>query len=160
MMQLMIREESDLYSPYDPTQTRINDGVYQYLRSYCTELHYRDHLHDTLRICTDGPVDADRFRTALLDAVQEDRSEFDRMLAENKRRVIWEYVVGILLSLLGVGLSIVLDQVLLAIISFLGSMAISDAVTIQTKVNHDIKRLRNLLEPFSDFKLEVVQKSE
>ena len=154
MMQLMIREESDLYNPYDPTQTRINDGVYQYLRSYCTELHYR------VRICTDGPVDADRFRTALLDAVQEDRSEFDRMLAENKRRVIWEYVVGILLSLLGVGLSIVLDQVLLAIISFLGSMAISDAVTIQTKVNHDIKRLRNLLEPFSDFKLEVVQKSE
>ena len=160
MMQLMIREESDLYSPYDPSRTRINDGVYQYLRSYCTELHYRDHLHDTLRICTDGPVDADRFRTALLDAVQEDRSEFDRRLAENKRRVIWEYVVGILLSLLGVGLSIVLDQVLLAIISFLGSMAISDAVTIQTKVNHDIKRLRNLLEPFSDFKLEVVQKSE
>ena len=160
MMQLMIREESELYNAYDPTQTRINDRVYQYLRSYCTELHYRDHLHDTLRICTDGPVDADRFRTALLDAVQEDRSEFDRMLAENKRRVIWEYVVGILLSLLGVGLSIVLDQVLLAIISFLGSMAISDAVTIQTKVNHDIKRLRNLLEPFSDFKLEVVQKSE
>lgn len=159
-MQLMIRQESDLYNPYDPTQTRINDRVYQYLRSYCTELHYRDHLHDTLRICTDGPVDADRFRTALLDAVQEDRSEFDRSLAENKRRVIWEYVVGILLSLLGVGLSIVLDQVLLAIISFLGSMAISDAVTIQTKVNHDIKRLRNLLEPFSDFKLEVVQKSE
>jgi hypothetical protein len=156
----MIREASDCYNPYDPTQTRIKDGVYQYLRSYCTELHYRDHLHDTLRICTDGPVDADRFRTALLDAVQEDRSEFDRMLAENKRRVIWEYIVGILLSLLGVGLSIVLDQVLLAIISFLGSMAISDAVTIQTKVNHDIKRLRNLLEPFSDFKLEVVQKSE
>ena len=90
-MQLMIRQESDLYNPYDPTQTRINDRVYQYLRSYCTELHYRDHLHDTLRICTDGPVDADRFRTALLDAVQEDRSEFDRMLAENKRRVIWEY---------------------------------------------------------------------
>ena len=92
--------------------------------------------------------------------MQEDRSEFDRMLAENRRRVIWEYIVGILLSLLGVGLSIILDQVLLAIISFLGSMAISDAVTIQTKVNHDIKRLRRLLEPFSDFKLEVVQKSE
>ncbi len=91
MMQLMIRQESDLYNPYDPTQTRINDGVYQYLRSYCTELHYRDHLHDTLRICTDGPVDADRFRTALLDAVQEDRSEFDRMLAENKRRVLFPF---------------------------------------------------------------------
>ena len=36
MMQLMIREESDLYSPYDPSRTRINDRVYQYLKNYCT----------------------------------------------------------------------------------------------------------------------------
>ncbi len=160
MMQLLVHKESDLYNPYDPSQTRINDTVYHYLRSYCTELEYRNHLHDTLRVITEGPIDPERFRTALQNAVQEDRSEFDRMLAENNRRVIWEYLVGILLSLLGVGLSIILDQVLLAIISFLGSMAISDAVTIQTKVNHDIKRLKRLLEPFSDFRLEVIQKSE
>jgi hypothetical protein len=36
-------------------------------------------------------------------------------------------------------------------------MTISDAVTIQAKLNPDIKRLRRLLDPFSDFKLEVVQ---
>ena len=48
-------------------------------------------------------------------------------------------VVGIGLSALGVALSVVMDQILLAIISFLGSMGIKDAVTIQTTINHDIK---------------------
>ena len=52
-------------------------------------------------------------------------------------------------------LSVILDQVLLAIISFFGSMAIRDAVTIQTTINHDIKGLKKLLEPFSGLSLEV-----
>ncbi len=69
-------------------------------------------------------------------------------------------VVGIGLSALGVALSVVMDQILLAIISFLGSMGIKDAVTIQTTINHDIKSQKKLLEPFSGIKLEVAQKGE
>lgn len=158
MIQLRIREESALYHPYDPTQTRIDDRVYHYLKSFCTELEYEKHLHDTLQIITDSPINEDRFQTALRNAVQRDRDEFDRQIAENNRRCAWEWIVGILLSVAGVALSLWRDQVLLALISFLGTTAISNAVTIQTTVNHDIKRLKRLLEPFSDFKLEVIQK--
>ena len=32
MIQLLIEKESDLYNPYDPAQTRINEGVYHYLK--------------------------------------------------------------------------------------------------------------------------------
>jgi hypothetical protein len=159
MMQLRVHEEADLYHPYDPDQTRINDRVYAYLKSYCTELEYEKHLHDTLRIYTDSPIDEERFRTSLQNAVQKDRDEFDRQIAENNRRVIWEYIVGIVLSFGGVALSLWRDQVLLALVSFLGTTAIGNAVTIQTTVNHDIKRLKKLLEPFRDFKLEVVKSS-
>ena len=159
-MQLRVKNESDLYNPYDPTQTKINDKVYHYLKSFCTELEFKNHLHDTLRIITSGPIDEDRFGTALRDAVRKDRDEFDRQIAENNRRVIWEYLVGIVLSAGGVALSLWRDQVLLALISFLGTTAIGNAVTIQTTVNHDIKRLKRLLDPFSDFKLEVIRVSE
>ena len=31
-IQLLIEKESDLYNPYDPAQTRINEGVYHYLK--------------------------------------------------------------------------------------------------------------------------------
>ena len=118
MIQLRIRNESDLYHPYDPSQTRINDGVYRYLKSFCDEEESRNHVRDTLRIIADSPIDADRFRNALQEAVTGDENEFDRQIARNNRRALWELIVGTALSALGVTLSVVLDQVLLALISF------------------------------------------
>ena len=160
MIQLRIKDESDLYNPYDPTNTRIHEKVYHYLKSFCSELEFEKHMHDTLQIITDSPIDEDKFRSALHKAVSDDLNEFDRQLAANKRRVTWEYIVGIGLSILGVALSIIMDKILLAIISFLGSMAISNAVTIQSTVNHDIRRLKERMAPFRDLKIEVVRSGE
>ena len=78
----------------------------------------------------------------------------------NNRRVLWEYIVGFGLSFLGIGLSLVLDQILLAIIAFVGTTAIRNAVTIQTTVNHDIKRVKKRLETFTDLKVEVIRNKE
>ena len=64
--------------------------------------------------------------------------------------------MGILLSIVGVALSLILDQVLLAIISLFGSMAINDAVTNSAKVNPDIKQIKKLLDPLFSFELEVM----
>jgi hypothetical protein len=156
MIQLRIKNESDLYNPYDPSQTRINEGVYHYLNSFCAKMASQEHQQDILQIITDSPIDQDRFQKALQDAVKSDRDEFDRQIAKNNRRFFWELIVGIGLSVLGVALSVILDQVLLAIISFFGSMAIRDAVTIQTTINHDIKDLKKRLEPFSGLSLKVL----
>ena len=72
MIQLHITKESDLYNPYDPSQTRIDGKVYNYLKSFCTELEAPKHLNDTLQIITDSPIDEDKFRVALQDAVKRD----------------------------------------------------------------------------------------
>ena len=56
-------------------------------------------------------------------------------------------------------LSVYLDEVLLTVISLLGTMGIMDTITINTTVNHDLKTLKKLLEPISDIRLEVVQRS-
>jgi hypothetical protein len=52
-----------------------------------------------------------------------------------------------------------MDQVLLTIISLLGTMGVKDAVTIATTFNHDIKKLKKQMDPIRDIKLEVVQRS-
>ena len=160
MIQLRINNESDLYNPYDPSRTRIRDEVYHYLKSFCSALEYQKHMHDTLQVITDEPIDEENFRTSLQAAVRGDLNEFDRQIAENKRRVLWEYIVGFGLSFLGIGLSLVLDQVLLAIIAFVGTTAIRNAVTIQTTVNHDIKRVKKRLETYTDLKVEVIRSGE
>ncbi len=157
MIQLKIHDESDLYNPYDPSQTRINEQVYNYLKTFFTATEYEKHFHDTLQLITDSPVDGDRFKAALLSAVQKDRDEFDNQLAVNKKRAIWACIVGLFLCAAGVALSMVTDQVLLAIISFFGTWTLSDGVAIQAKINHDLKRLKRRLDPLYDFNLEVVQ---
>ena len=159
MIQLLIENESDLYNPYDPSRTRINEGVYHYLKSYCSPLEASKHVHDTLQIITESPIDSERFQGVLQDAVKKDIAEFERQIARNSRRAVWEGVLGLLFCALGIMLSVYLDEVLLTVISLLGTMGIMDAITINTTVNHDLKNLKKLLEPISDIRLEVVQRS-
>ena len=156
MIQMRIHNEEDLYNPYDPTRTRINDEVYRYLRSFCPELESKKHLHDTLQIISDSPVDVDRARKAIREAVRRDQDEFDRQIALNHKRALIGYVVGIVLSIIGFVLAFLLDQVLLELISFLGTIAVKDAFMTHIRINPDLKRLKSLLDPFLDFKLEVV----
>ena len=158
MIQLLIKNESDLYNPYDPSRTRINDGVYHYLKSYCSALEASEHIHDTLQIITDSPIDTDRFQRVLLDAVNRDIAEFDRQLARNKRRALWEGIIGLFFTALGIVLSFYQDKLFLAIISIFGSIGVRDAITIMTSFNHDIKRLKKLLYPIRDIQLEVNQR--
>ena len=157
MIQLHIEKEADLYNPYDPSRTRINEGVYHYLKSYCSALESQKHINDTLQIITDAPIDGDRFQRVLHDAVERDIAEFDRQIARNNRRAIWETVFGVFFCALGIMLSVYLDELLLTIISLLGTMGIRDAITISTTFNHDIKNLKKLLEPIRDIRLEVVR---
>ena len=157
MIQLRIKNESELYNRFDPSGNLINDDVYRYLKSFCTEPEFQQNPHNTLQIITDGPVDQEKFRKILQKALKKDQDEFDRQIARNNRRVLWELIMGIALSAAGILLSVILDQVLLAIISFFGSMAIRDAFTILTKINQDIRSLKKLLDPFSSLTLEVIQ---
>ena len=159
-IQLRIKNESDLYNPFDPAKTTINDGVYHYLKTFCTEAEAKRHLHDTLQIISDGPLDAERAKAAIQNAVKKDQDEYERQFAENRKRAAWLYLVGIILSVAGIALALLLDQIVLQLISFFGSMAIRDAVTIQLKQNPDIRRMKLLPEPFRDFTLEVVLSEE
>ena len=130
--------------------------MYRYLKSYCTALQPESHSLDVIRIITDEPIDEDRFKRTVQNAVRRDLNEFDSQIARNKKMAFWEYVMGTLLSIAGVALSLVLDQILLAVISLFGTMAIQDAVTISAKVNPDIRRLKKLLDPLLGFDLEVI----
>ncbi len=158
MMQLQLKKESDLYSPYDPSGRMIHTQVYDYLKTFCTEAESKKHIHDTLQIVSEEPVDAVRAKQAIRDAVQRDIAQFDAQIERNRKMALRDLITGVLLTILGITLYVILNQFLLAIISFLGTMAISSAMTILIKLNPDIRRLRSLLDPFTDFEVEVIQK--
>ena len=67
------------------------------------------------------------------------------------------YLTGIILSILGFVLAKLLDAVFLETISFLGTIAVKDALKIQTKANPDLEQLKRNVEPFRNIKLEAVR---
>ena len=156
MVQLRIHNESELYNHFDPLKSQISADVYNYLKSYCTECQAEKHSLDVIRVITDEPIDENHFKMSVRNAARRDCEEFDSQIARNKTLAFWEYVMGIILSIAGVALSLILDQVLLAVISLFGSMAINDAVSISAKSNPDIRRQKKLLDPLFRFDLEVM----
>ncbi len=67
------------------------------------------------------------------------------------------YLTGIILSILGFVLAKLLDAVFLETISSLGTIAVKDALKIQTKAIPDLEQLKRNVEPFRNIKLEVVR---
>lgn|GEM_PF-2783690 len=147
MIQIQIKEESQLYNQLDPNRNRVSEEVYNYLKSYCTESESKKHEFDKLNIISDEPVDAHNFKRALHDTIRREQEVFECQIATNKKRAIWGYIVGIALSIAGVLIASLTDKVLLALVSFFGTMVLNEAVTIGTKINPDIKRLKNRLNP-------------
>ncbi len=67
------------------------------------------------------------------------------------------YLTGVILSILGFVLAKLLDAVFLETISFLGTIAVKDALKIQTKAIPDLEQRKQNVEPFRSIKMEVVR---
>ncbi len=158
MIQMRIQEEAELYNPFDPSDSRISEKVFHYLKSFFTGAESEKQHHDRIQIITAEPINEEKLKTAIQSAAGKEQNEFERQLTYNKKIALWELIIGVFLSVIGIALSLILDQILLAIISFLGSTTISDAIMILAKQNPEIKRLKKLLDPLCDFKLEVINK--
>ena len=155
-IQLCIEEESQLYNHLDPAGERINDEVYSYLKSFCVDRINTVPYFDKIQIISDVPVDGGRFQENLHKAVKRDQDALDWQLKTNNTRAVWEYLVGIGMSIVGFLASYYLDKILLATVSFFGTMILREAVVIGTKLNPDIKHLKKRLDPLMKCKVEVI----
>lgn len=156
MIQMRIKDESELYNKYDPNQMRIHDEAFKYLKSFCTESQVKKHTFEKLQIISDAPIDAAKCQKALRTSVRLEQENLEVQIQTNVKRAIWGYITGVLLSIAGFLIASILDQVLLAFISFFGTMILSEAVTIGTKINPDIKQLKSRLDPLLQCEVEVI----
>jgi len=157
MYQIRIPNEAALYNPLDPLQTTLSSQVYNYIQILNSETPEEERNGATLQIICDESVDKDRIEAAIAKAVATDLNKIDDELHSKNRLMIWMYIIGILLSLLGIVLSIIADELLLSIISFFGSLAVREAVSITIHDRPRIKKHRKLLEPLGGLKVEITK---
>ena len=46
MIRLRVEKESDFYNSLDPSNMRISEDVYAYLKTFCIEIEAQPELHD------------------------------------------------------------------------------------------------------------------
>lgn len=154
MSVIHIRREEELYNRFDPAQSRLSSDAYAYLKSLFAEMPQAERKSDVLTIECEGPIDREKAANAIRSAISRDIAEYDRQLSINKIKMLRLYVIGVALIVIGIVLALVLNQVLLEIISIVGSMAIKDASTIQIQNNPEIRLKKRLLERARDLKIE------
>lgn len=128
MIRLRVEKESDFYNSLDPSNMRISEDVYAYLKTFCIEIEAQPELHDTIQILCSEPFDAERAKQSLVDAVDREQKRIDYQIMTNRRRMRVAYLIGAALSVLGFWLAKLLDIVVLQMISFLGTIAARDAL--------------------------------
>ena len=139
MIRLRVEKESDFYNSLDPSNMRISEDVYAYLKTFCIEIEAQPELHDTIQILCSEPFDAERAKQSLVDAVDREQKRIDYQIMTNRRRMRVAYLIGAALSVLGFWLAKLLDIVVLQMI------------------NPDLERLKRYTEPFRRMKLEVIR---
>ena len=89
------------HNSLDPTRVRIDNNVYDYLKSFCYEIEERPQLFDTIQILCSGSFDTEKAKLALVDAVDREQKKLDQKIRKNRKRMRDAYLTGVILSILG-----------------------------------------------------------
>ena len=137
-IRLTIREEQELFNPYD--DTLLNEDVLSFLR----ERIKGTKGNVSLCICSDSPVNEKRVRDAFAQSLAELKKNMDTERKFNTLNMIRLMVIGIFFILLWLYVSAGTDGVGPEILSIIGSFAVWEATNILIVDNPEI-RINKLL---------------
>ena len=155
MSSMCITKESDLYDRFDPSHTRLSNEAYRYLKGIYEELSSEERKNDVLRLQCEVRIDEEKAKESIRKAIGRDIVGYERQLSVNRVKMIRLYIIGIALVIVGIVMSLLLNQLVLEVVSIVGSMAVKDAATIQIQTNPELRIKKRLLERAKDMRIEV-----
>lgn len=141
-IKLKIREESDLYSPFDESFCTLNADVIDYLNKQYAKKGMDREI--ALRIKSDTPIDRERVRKAFRELIREQELHNEKQKRINLLKQLWLFSVGIVFVAAAIFLGGKLDSMLFELISIVGSFAIWEAANIWI-VENPKARLRKIM---------------
>ena len=145
-IQVHLKSEDELFNRFDPSRTRMSGDVYGYIKNCFEEIPLPERGSATIQIEGETPIDTSKVTTLLHAAVGRDLAAMDLKLKVNRLKMWRLYIIGIALIVVGIVLALSLNQLLLEVISIVGSMAVKDAAIIQIQHDPDIRVNKRLLE--------------
>ncbi len=148
-IEFRIRNEEELYHPFDPTL--INDEIVSFLE----ERVRKPTAHLTIRIICDESVDEERLRKAIARFIELRRNSLRTARRMNLAQQIRLLIIGIFFILLWLFVSARTEGVGPEILSILGSFAIWEAADIWLLENPEILMKRLILKKLEHVTLSI-----
>lgn len=152
-IKLTIRDEKELYNPFDESCKTLNSDVSDYLAGQYGRKEAGDGI--VLKIKCDGPVDFGRVRGAFQELIRDQELHNANQKRLNRVKQLWLLIVGIVFVAAGILLDGVLGSVPVELLSIVGSFAVWEAANIWIVENPRTRFAQRMLKKLNDTKIVI-----
>ncbi len=152
---LRIRDEKDLYNPFDESCRTLSSDVSDYLAKQYGRKEAGDEI--VLKIKCDRPMDFERVRGAFQELIREQEIRNANQKKLNRFKQLWLFCIGIVFVAAGILLDGVLGSVPVELISIVGSFAVWEAANIWIVEDPRIRIARRMLKKLNATKIVIEQ---
>lgn len=147
-IKIKIHEEADLYNPLDPEGSELSDEVIAYIvRKYQEKDRKEKHI---IHIISDEPVDEEKVRNSFLDYSRKEEMILGKVRNRTTLKQLTMFVIGILAISLWLFVARRTENLLVEILSIIGSFALWEAVNIwiveKPVMRMEEKRLKKMMQ--------------
>ena len=143
IINLKIKTESDLYSPFDPEKS-LNEDVKTYIIQKTTEKRPNEGVK--IRIICPEPVNEQDVKNAISKWIDTSQMEMKRLARKNLVKMIWLFIIGIVLISLSLFLQPKISTLLFTIITTVGTFSIWEGASIWIIQGPDLRIRKKLFE--------------
>ena len=146
-IKLKIHEESDLFSAYDPDESKLSEDVMSYFKRNYVNLHRWINEEYTIRIISDTPVNEEHVRESIRNEFMQEKDDIGFGVKKLTTKEIWFGVVGLIITAFWMYLSYKYNNLGVEILSVVAYVSVWEAVSIASKEKPEMNRLKkNLLK--------------
>ncbi|MBR0381290.1 MAG: hypothetical protein IJH71_02495 [Eubacterium sp.] len=146
-IKLKIHEESDLFSVYDPDESKLSEDVMSYFKRNYINLHRRTNEEYTIRIISDTPVNEEHVRECIRNEFLQEKDDIGFGVRKLTLKEICFGVIGVLITALWMYLSYKYKNLGVEIISVIAYVSVWEAVSIASMERPELRRIqKNLLK--------------
>ncbi len=154
---LKIKNESELYNPFDESCRTLSGEVSDYLAGQYEKKEVGDDI--VLKIKCGGPVDFKRVCGAFQELIRRQEHINANQKRINRIKQIWLFCIGVVFVAAGILLDGVLGSVPVELISIVGSFAVWEAANIWIVENPRTRLARRTLRRLNATKI-VIERTE
>lgn len=152
---LKIKDEKELYNPFDESCRTLNDNVSDYLAGQYGKKGMSDEI--VLKIKCDGPVNFERIRVAFQELIREQEVHNSNQKRLNRIKQLWLLCIGIVFVAAAILLDGVFGSVPVELISIVGSFAVWEAANIWIVENPRTRLAKRTLKKLNSTKIVIEQ---